>query len=114
MALLSEKERAALNRRVVQSMISQMLHERSGPSSEPSESMRVIGDKSLYRSLTSPLVEEEGKTSGGLNMAEEIVRCPYCVSADEFWPMKPRTDGWFLCVICGHSAVPKAISKPTY
>jgi hypothetical protein len=36
----------------------------------------------------------------------EIVRCPYCVLADEFRPMLRVRGGWFFCEKCGHAVVP--------
>jgi hypothetical protein len=30
-------------------------------------------------------------------MAEEIVRCPYCVLDDHVFPMLLRPGGWFVC-----------------
>jgi len=39
-------------------------------------------------------------------MSDEIVRCPYCVLGSEFRPMSPRSDGFFVCGICGHTATP--------
>ena len=35
------------------------------------------------------------------------VRCPYCVSGDEFKPMTAAGDGRFACGKCGHLAIPK-------
>ena len=34
------------------------------------------------------------------------VRCPYCVSGDQFEPMAPAGDGRFACGKCGHLAIP--------
>jgi hypothetical protein len=34
--------------------------------------------------------------------AQLIVRCPYCVLADDFRPMLERP-GWFICQQCGHT-----------
>jgi len=39
-------------------------------------------------------------------MAEQIVRCPYCVLGYEFRPMLPKPEGWFICQQCGHTAMP--------
>jgi hypothetical protein len=36
---------------------------------------------------------------------EDIVRCPYCVSGNEFRPMVRRVDGTF---ICGDAAIQPA------
>jgi DNA-directed RNA polymerase subunit RPC12/RpoP len=36
-------------------------------------------------------------------MAEEIIRCPYCVMGDHFRSMLARPEGWFICLNCGHS-----------
>jgi hypothetical protein len=38
-------------------------------------------------------------------MAEQIVRCPYCILADDFRPMLRRPD-WFICQQCGHITIP--------
>jgi hypothetical protein len=38
------------------------------------------------------------------NMAEQIIRCAYCVLGDPFRPMLPRPQGWFIYLNCGHSA----------
>jgi hypothetical protein len=43
----------------------------------------------------------------GLQMADQIVRCPYCVLDDDFRPMLPRPEGWFLCGKCGHTTIPE-------
>jgi hypothetical protein len=40
-------------------------------------------------------------------MAEEIVRCPYCVLDDHVFPMLLRPGGWFVCQKCGHTAIPQ-------
>jgi hypothetical protein len=41
----------------------------------------------------------------GATMA--VVRCPYCVSGDEFKPMAALSgDGRFVCRQCGHLAIP--------
>jgi hypothetical protein len=40
-------------------------------------------------------------------MAEEIVRCPYCVLDDHVFPMLLRPGGWFVCQKCGHTAIPE-------
>ena len=39
-------------------------------------------------------------------MTMTVVRCPYCVSDDEFRQMIARSDGRFVCNKCGHSAIP--------
>jgi len=43
-------------------------------------------------------------------MSSPIVRCPYCVLGSEFRPMfrrsKFRRSKKFVCVACGHSALP--------
>jgi hypothetical protein len=44
-------------------------------------------------------------------MANSIVRCPYCVLGDDFRPMLPKQEGWFICVKCGHTAT---LEKPDY
>jgi len=41
-------------------------------------------------------------------MAERIVRCPYCVLADDFRPMLPKREGFFICQKCGHTVKPEA------
>lgn len=40
-------------------------------------------------------------------MSDDIIRCPYCVLGGEFRPMSPRTDGFFVCGTCGHTAIPE-------
>lgn len=35
-----------------------------------------------------------------------VVRCPYCISDDEFRPMEALSGGRFACVKCGHLAFP--------
>ena len=49
-------------------------------------------------------------------MAQEIVRCPYCVLGNEFRPMfRPisrttfRRSKKFVCINCGHTATPGAL-----
>ena len=44
----------------------------------------------------------------GVNMAmaTTVVRCPYCVSDNEFRQMIAGLDGRFVCNKCGHSAIP--------
>jgi hypothetical protein len=44
-------------------------------------------------------------------MDDHIVRCPYCVLGGDFEPMLPRPEGWFLCLECGHTAIPE---KPDF
>jgi hypothetical protein len=44
-------------------------------------------------------------------MAEEIVRCPYCVLDDHALHMLRRPGGWFVCQKCGHTAIP---DKPDF
>jgi hypothetical protein len=44
-------------------------------------------------------------------MAQQIVRCSYCVVGDDFRPMLPKPEGWFICQICGHTANP---GQPAY
>ena len=39
-------------------------------------------------------------------MADQIVRCPYCVVGDQFYPMLEKLKGWFICTRCGHTASP--------
>jgi hypothetical protein len=34
---------------------------------------------------------------------EDLVRCPYCVSGNEFRPMVRHVDGTFICNGCGHT-----------
>jgi DNA-directed RNA polymerase subunit RPC12/RpoP len=43
-------------------------------------------------------------------MAEQIIRCPYCVLVDRFSPMLQRP-AWFICSKCGHTAIP---DKPEF
>jgi hypothetical protein len=38
-------------------------------------------------------------------MAEQIIRCPYCVLGDDLGPTLPRAEGWFICPKCGHTAI---------
>jgi hypothetical protein len=45
--------------------------------------------------------------NGRLKMAEQIIRCSYCVLVDRFTPMLPRPGGWFICLECGHTANPE-------
>ncbi len=52
-----------------------------------------------------------GRSSERLKMAEEIVRCPYCVLDDHFRPMLHRPEGSFVCQKCGHTAIPE---KPEF
>jgi hypothetical protein len=39
-------------------------------------------------------------------MTETIERCPYCLLGHEFRPMIHRSEGWFVCSKCGHTAMP--------
>ena len=39
-------------------------------------------------------------------MTMTAVRCPYCVSGDEFRLMTAVADGRFVCGKCGHLAIP--------
>jgi hypothetical protein len=39
-------------------------------------------------------------------MAEQIVRCPYCMLGDEGGPMLQRR-GWLICAQCGHIVIPE-------
>jgi len=39
-------------------------------------------------------------------MGMTVVRCPYCISGDEFRPMAALSDGRFVCRQCGHLAIP--------
>jgi len=39
-------------------------------------------------------------------MAEDIVRCPYCVLGDQFRIMLQRPE-WFICERCGHVVLPE-------
>jgi len=36
----------------------------------------------------------------------EIVRCPFCVSCDEFMPMIDHAERGFHCRQCGHISMP--------
>jgi hypothetical protein len=38
-------------------------------------------------------------------MAEQIVRCPYCILGDQSGPMLQRPE-WFICEQCGHVVIP--------
>jgi hypothetical protein len=38
-------------------------------------------------------------------MAEQVVRCPYCVLGDHFRPMLQRPE-WYVCEQCGHTMIP--------
>ena len=40
-------------------------------------------------------------------MKRDVVRCPYCVSCDEFRPMVAHVDGRFICNKCGHVSRPE-------
>ena len=40
-------------------------------------------------------------------MTMTAVRCPYCISGDEFTPMVAVADGRYMCGKCGHLAIPK-------
>lgn len=43
-------------------------------------------------------------------MSEVLVRCPYCVSENEFRPMfRQHGKKRFVCLSCGHIATPGAI-----
>jgi Zn ribbon nucleic-acid-binding protein len=43
-------------------------------------------------------------------MSEVVIRCPYCVSGDEFRPMfRHHGKKIFICVGCGHRTLPGAI-----
>jgi hypothetical protein len=39
-------------------------------------------------------------------MAEQIVRCPYCMPGDQGGPMLQRP-GWLICEQCGHIVIPE-------
>jgi hypothetical protein len=39
-------------------------------------------------------------------MSMTVVRCPYCISGDEFRPMEALSGGRFACGKCGHLAIP--------
>jgi len=41
-----------------------------------------------------------------LAMIPVVVRCPYCVSGDEFRPMTAHGAGRFVCAKCSHLAMP--------
>ena len=41
-----------------------------------------------------------------LAVIEAVVRCPYCVSGDEFRPMSAQSLGRYVCGKCGHLAMP--------
>jgi hypothetical protein len=38
-------------------------------------------------------------------MAEQIVRCPYCMLGDQGKPMLQRPT-WCVCEQCGHTVIP--------
>ena len=38
-------------------------------------------------------------------MAEQIVRCPYCMLGDQSGTMLQRP-AWFICEQCGHVVIP--------
>lgn len=40
-------------------------------------------------------------------MPQDLVRCPYCVLDSEFRPMYRKSKKTFVCVSCGHTAVPE-------
>lgn len=40
-------------------------------------------------------------------MAQDTVRCPYCVLDSGFRPMTRRSEKSFVCVGCGHLASPE-------
>jgi hypothetical protein len=39
-------------------------------------------------------------------MAEQKVRCPYCILGDQLRPMLQRP-AWFVCEQCGHTVIPE-------
>src|SRR5215470_5804335 len=39
-----------------------------------------------------------------------VLRCPYCVSGEDFRPLIATTDGRFYCVQCGHTASPHELT----
>jgi hypothetical protein len=39
-------------------------------------------------------------------MADQIVRCPYCMLGDQSKPMLQRPD-WYVCEQCGHTVIPE-------
>lgn len=44
-------------------------------------------------------------------MAQEIVRCPYCVLDSEFRPMLHKSKKTFVCLSCGHTAWAEGLSS---
>jgi DNA-directed RNA polymerase subunit RPC12/RpoP len=38
---------------------------------------------------------------------EDLVRCPYCLSGNEFRPMVFYVDDTYICDRCGHTIRPK-------
>ena len=42
-----------------------------------------------------------------LKMAEQIVRCPYCVLGEDFRLMLPRPEGWFIDRKSAHTSIPE-------
>jgi hypothetical protein len=43
-------------------------------------------------------------------MATTVVRCPYCVSGEEFHVMASVGNGIFACAKCGHLAIPDDVN----
>ena len=41
-----------------------------------------------------------------VTMTMTVVRCPYCISGNEFRPMTAVAEGRFVCGKCGHLAIP--------
>jgi Zn finger protein HypA/HybF involved in hydrogenase expression len=41
------------------------------------------------------------------NVADQVVCCPYCALGNEFRPMIQQSRGWFICLSCGHTAMPE-------
>jgi hypothetical protein len=60
---------------------------------------------------TGKAAQATGRSGEGLKMAEEIVRCPYCILDDHFRPMLQKPESWFLCSKCGHTTIP---DKPDF
>ena len=46
-----------------------------------------------------------GNKAEKVTMAEQIVRCPYCLLGDQFRPLLERP-AWSICENCGHSMIP--------
>jgi rubrerythrin len=62
--------------------------------------------ESAIKSSKAAAKRERGRLkSGRLKMAEQILRCPYCILGNDFRPMLQRPD-WYVCEQCGHTVIP--------